>query len=143
DLAPNAPHNGCERAVRGCGYAVLLVEVVEVPMLQVGVELDLVDRGHDLCPLEDDLEVLLEEVGNTDGPGLAGRLDGLEVGPGAPELLRGLGPGGVGEVEVDVAEAELSEGGGAGLRGGELVEGGLGRNEDGLSRDARGADGFS
>lgn len=55
----------------------LSVKVQKVAVLQIGVELDLVDGGRDLCRLEDGLDVLLEEVGDADGLGSTGFLEGL------------------------------------------------------------------
>jgi len=94
---------------------VLAVEVEQVAVLEVGMELDLVDSGLDLCSPEHDLEVLLEEVGHSDGPGTAGLLDGLEVGPLLLQLLVRVGEEGrVDQVQVHIVEAEPGERGSEG-----------------------------
>lgn len=91
---------------------VLVVEVEQVAVLQVRVELDLVDGRRDLGSPQDDLEMLLEEVGNADGLGFAGLLDGLHVGPFLLQDLIGAAvERDVDEVEVDVVQTQFLQGG--------------------------------
>lgn len=102
------PGNRDQGTVRSNSDVVLLVEGDEVAVLEVRMVLDLVDRGRDLCRLEDGLEMLLEEVGDANGLCAAGSLDGLEVGPLLLQLLVAVGEeGAVDEVQVDVVQAEL------------------------------------
>lgn len=88
----------------------------------VGVQLDLVDSGDDLSRgiIEQDLEVLNAEVGNTDVADLPRRRQLLHLLPGLDEvpvrkvlgLVVGVGRAGpVHQVQVDVVDAQIFEGG--------------------------------
>lgn len=137
------PRQRKQRAVARNSNIVLLVERDQVAVLEIRVVLDLVNSGDHLGRLEDDLDVLLEEVGDADGLGLARGLDGLEVGPLLLQLLvRGGEPGPVEEVEVDVVEAQLLEGQLEGfLRGLLLLAVRLGGDEELAPGDAGRLDG--
>lgn len=64
--------DGRQRRVRGDDDAVLAAEADEVAVLEVRVVLDLVDDGFDLGRLEEDLQVVLLEVGHADRLHLSG-----------------------------------------------------------------------
>lgn len=89
----------------------LAVKVQKISVLQIRVELNLVDGRLDLCRLEDYLKVLLEKVGDTDRPSLAGFLDGFEI---CPFLLKLLGAicevRRMDEIQIHVVQPQLYEG---------------------------------
>lgn len=59
----------------------LLVERNEVAVLEIRMVLDLVNRRHYLGRLKNGLEMLLEEIGNSNGLGSTRSLDGLQISP--------------------------------------------------------------
>lgn len=104
------------RGVRGDGDALLLCELEERGLDEVGVVLDLEDGGDDLCAADDLEDQGAAEVGDTNALGEALLNDALESGPGAGERgLDGLhivggsviGPAWwVADLGVDVAEGD-------------------------------------
>ncbi len=86
-----------------------LVERTVVGLGDVGVELDLVDRGHHLGLRHQPPEVVGLEVRHPDGAGKAGRLQALE-GPPGREVEVTLRQWPVDEQQVDLLEAKALQG---------------------------------
>ncbi len=130
-----------ERRPRLEDDAVLSAELDERRLLKPGVPLDLVHRGCDPGPGEQDLELGDEEVADADGPRPSLGQQVLQDPPGL-DVRAGDGP--VHEVQIDSVEAELLQ---AELEGlphpalAQVVVPDLGGDEDLVPGDARGAQG--
>ena len=83
--------------------------VAAQPLLpQLRVQLDLVDRGTDMCVVEQPPQVVWLEAGHPDH---APALIGVELLEGAPclDVSVAAGPGPMDEVPVDLVEIELTK----------------------------------
>lgn len=100
--------------------------------LQIRMILNLIDRRLNPRRLQSSLQMLNQIVRDTDGLRAAGVLNGLHLGPGALQVLGGLGPEGrMDQVEVHVIQLEFCERGGEGLLNGyPFAAGGLCRHEE-------------
>lgn len=112
--------------------------LTELLVLEEGVGLDLVDNRADSCALQQVVELLDVEVGDTDGQDLACVDGGLEVLPGLDTSLWAHVSWAVEQVHVNVVDLELLERVLEGL-GSSLVVSipKLGGDEDVLSGDTR------
>jgi hypothetical protein len=149
--------DGGQRTESLNGDAVLLRPGQEVLALEVGVEFDLVNHGLQSGRRPDGLEVLRQEVGHTNGLGLARLLDLLHLGPSSLELgsvtgviewvvhgVLGLAlgkPGRVNQIQIDVVGLELLQGLGDRTLDVVNVDDDLGGDEEFLPREAGFPDG--
>ena len=86
----------------------LRAELLDRFLLEVGVQLDLVDRGHDRRLLEKGGEVLDHEVADADGAHLAVREERLQRPVRLERLVECRGEGLVQDEQVDLLDAQLA-----------------------------------
>jgi len=88
----------------------LLVELNEIPMLQVRMIFNLINRRHDLRGLQNSLEILLQEIRHPDRLRLSTGVDSFQICPFLLQVLVGSGEEGrVDQVLVDVLQLQLLE----------------------------------
>jgi hypothetical protein len=105
---PLCPRNSCQGPISCNGDVVLLLEGYEIPVLQVRMKLDLVNRRGDLSRLQSSLQMFLQIIRHPNALRLSRSLHILHGLPRTLQITVGLGEErSMDEIEIHVVQPQL------------------------------------